>query len=511
MIKRLIGWLLFFSLLFSVKVAAASLKSLAVPVSSDSYLKQVDPTFNYGASPDLRVSSEANKGKKVGNVSRSLLYFSLPTLPPNSLLENATVNLFALTVPNKSRTYYLYKLANSWLEGTGNGVVNNPAVNGVTWYERQYGDNIWTGSGPYDWLLPGGDFSGPLATTSTPNANNWMSWSVTTEVVNIYNGSFNYGFLIKDSNEANPSLVETSFVAKEDPLRTAQWPNLNLTYLTPETSVTPNSVVAATTTTVTLTVTNKGDATADELTAFNFSIPAGWHNIPTTATAFTLTPPPGKNWYISQQPLGTEGTQTVEVRALSSLDDLAAGESLQVSFSLMSPYQLVNTAWPNAVQGAFGVWLNLTPLPVTIQAGSLSFTTDSTSQTLAPVSLTGLDSSTTGNLGNFTVIDGRGNQAGWQLVLTSSDFTLDSSPTLTIPASNFFVQPAPAVTYICGNPTLPTANSGVLAFPGVAVLVAASGTGDGQYQVNPPLELLVPASTYAGSYEATVTVTLSSL
>jgi len=512
MIKRLAGWLLFVSLLFSVKVAAASLKSLPVPASSDSYINKAAPTVNYGTSSTIKVSSEANKGKKVGNVSRSLLYFPLPTLPPNSLLENATVNLFALNVPNKSRSYQLYKLTYAWLEGTGNGVVNDPLINGVTWYERQYGDNIWTGSGLYDWLTPGGDFSGPLATTSTPNINNtWMSWPVTTEVVNIYNGSPNYGFLIKDSAEANPNLVETSYVSKEDSIRTGQWPNLTLTYLTPETSITPNLVTAATTTTVTLTVTNKGDTSADEITAFNFSIPFAWHNIPTTATAFNITAPAGKNWYISQLPLGTEGTQTVEVRALSPLDDLAAGESLQVTFSLMSPYQLVSTPWLNAVQGAFGVWLNLTPLPVTVQAGTLSFTTDSTSQTLAPVSLSGLDSSTTGSLGTFTVIDGRGSQAGWQLVLSASDFTLDSSPALPIPASNFFVKPAPTVTYICGNPTLPTANSGGLAFPGVAVLVAASGTGDGQYQVNPPLELLVPASTYAGTYEATITITLSSL
>jgi hypothetical protein len=177
----------------------------------------------------------------------------------------------------------------------------------------------------------------------------------------------------------------------------------------------------------------------------------------------------------------------------------------------MSHNQLISTPWPNEVQVALGVWLNLTPLAVTVQAGSLSFTADSTSQSLAPVNLSGLDSSTTGSLGTFTVIDGRGSQAGWQLVLSASDFTLDSSPALTIPASNFFVKPAPTVTYICGNPTLPTANSGVLAFPGVAVLVAASGAGDGQYQTSPSVELLVPASTYAGNYEATITVTLSSL
>ena len=145
---------------------------------------------------------------------------------------------------------------------------------------------------------------------------------------------------------------------------------------------------------------------------------------------------------------------------------------------------------------------------VVVNGGNLSMTAGG-NQTLNPVTLNGTDQTTTGTLGTLDVIDARGTGVGWNVVVASTDFTKTGDPTKIIPASGFTIPTAPTVTTVAGN-TAPTSNSGALNGAGLKLLSAAVGTGMGEYQVTPDLQLLVPAQTYAGTYTATVTETVTS-
>lgn len=145
---------------------------------------------------------------------------------------------------------------------------------------------------------------------------------------------------------------------------------------------------------------------------------------------------------------------------------------------------------------------------VVVNGGNLSMTAGG-NQTLNPVTLNGTDQNTTGSLGTLDVIDARGTGAGWNVVVSSTDFAKSGDPSKTIGAAGFDVSAPPAVTTVAGN-TAPSSNSGTLSGGGLKLLSAALNEGMGNYQVTPSLQLSVPAQTYAGTYTATVTETVTS-
>ena len=145
---------------------------------------------------------------------------------------------------------------------------------------------------------------------------------------------------------------------------------------------------------------------------------------------------------------------------------------------------------------------------VAINGDTLSMTTGG-NQSLTPVTLNGLDQTTGGSLGSYLVADARGTGAGWNVVIAATDFEKVGDPTKTIPASGFQVTPAPAVTTVAGN-AAPSSFTGVLGGGGNKILSAAIGAGMGTYQATPAVTLDVPAETYAGTYDSTVTATVIS-
>lgn len=126
---------------------------------------------------------------------------------------------------------------------------------------------------------------------------------------------------------------------------------------------------------------------------------------------------------------------------------------------------------------------------------------------LNDVDINGADQLTTGSLGLFSFIDARGTGAGWEFTAQATDFASDDGEGNLISAAGFRVPNAPAVTVIAGN-TAPQAFGGPLNAP-IDLMVATPGTGMGTFEVEPLLELDIPAETLAGSYESTLTLTLS--
>jgi hypothetical protein len=117
----------------------------------------------------------------------------------------------------------------------------------------------------------------------------------------------------------------------------------------------------------------------------------------------------------------------------------------------------------------------------------------------------------------LTVLDTRtGSAAGWNLTITSTQFSAGSGHTLATSASSAqsvasvcaggasCVSPTNSVTYPLTVPAASTAPSAV------KLANAAAGTGTGIFAITPTIGVTVPANSFAGSYTSTLTIALVS-
>lgn len=119
---------------------------------------------------------------RAGANKRSHVKFDLPTVPAGCSVTSAKLRLYD-DVPVAGRTIEAIQNAPSWME------------NGVTWSNQP----ATTGS---------------AATATTPSANAWVEWSVTSQVLNMYAGS-NFGFKLRDATENGGSTSEQTFLSRD--------------------------------------------------------------------------------------------------------------------------------------------------------------------------------------------------------------------------------------------------------------------------------------------------------
>ena len=127
---------------------------------------------------------------------------------------------------------------------------------------------------------------------------------------------------------------------------------------------------------------------------------------------------------------------------------------------------------------------------------------------LAEVDVTGADQRTGGTLGLIDIRDARGTGAGWNLVAEATDFINRENDSYLIDGAGFYAGAPAPVTTVAGG-AAPLSFSGSLGSP-VKLLSAAAGGGMGHYQTQPPVTLDIPADVFAGTYDSTLTLTLSS-
>ncbi|MDQ2714441.1 MAG: WxL domain-containing protein [Chloroflexota bacterium] len=152
----------------------------------------------------------------------------------------------------------------------------------------------------------------------------------------------------------------------------------------------------------------------------------------------------------------------------------------------------------------------------TITGGSLSETTASTQAPSA--TLAGTNQSITYTM-PITLTDLRGSGAGWNLTITSTQFTTGGGTpqTLATTASTItgvtsahvgtdaYTDPTNSITYApLQVPAAATAPNAVKFFN------AALTTGLGTFTVTPTVSIFLPANTYAGAYTSTVTLAVVS-
>jgi hypothetical protein len=157
-----------------------------------------------------------------------------------------------------------------------------------------------------------------------------------------------------------------------------------------------------------------------------------------------------------------------------------------------------------------------TSATATISAGSLAFVTTVPAMSFA-ATLNGSDQNVNSNQA-LDIGDATGSGAGWNVTATSTTFatgapvhslstsatTVQGAPTVACDASVTCTTATNSVTYPY---TLPAAGTAPTA---TKLYNAAANTGMGNQTVTPTWRLAVPASTFAGTYNSTWTVSLVS-
>ena len=150
----------------------------------------------------------------------------------------------------------------------------------------------------------------------------------------------------------------------------------------------------------------------------------------------------------------------------------------------------------------------ITAATSTINGIALSIT--SATITFPGVTLNGADQTVSGSTAAWRA-DANGESSGWNITVASTEF--DNGAGKSIAVSNFEIRLLDSnITLISGSSMLPTSsqnNYTVLSASALKIISAASGDGNGVYDLSPDIRLTVPAETFTGSYSATLTISIS--
>lgn len=169
------------------------------------FLDENAPTTT--GSPNLNVKA------LTGQRQRSLVLFDLAALPTIGV-KQATITLHVKTAPLLGVTYGAHNVTSFWTQN-------------ASWTDRTTDANgVTTG-----WAAAGGDFNGTATNTQTVATNaTTVTFTITSDAQAWYNGTANYGTLIKDENESLLNLSQTIFNSFSD-ATVANRPSLTLTYI----------------------------------------------------------------------------------------------------------------------------------------------------------------------------------------------------------------------------------------------------------------------------------------
>jgi hypothetical protein len=159
---------------------------------TDPQLRGEDATLSQASPNSNNVGNTLTVSGNTGANDRAILEFDLSRIP-NVGVKAATLTLNVVTAPSATVTYGAYPVSDFW------------QANAATWNTR-----VATTA----WLTAGGDASTTATGTATVNASSTTAaFTVTGDVQNWYNGSANYGWLIKD--QSAPDTSTTVFGSKE--------------------------------------------------------------------------------------------------------------------------------------------------------------------------------------------------------------------------------------------------------------------------------------------------------
>jgi hypothetical protein len=177
--------------------------TVTLVATQDAWIDAGNTTQNKGNDTKLRVKSS-------GPVRRTLVQFSLSSIPACATVTAADLQLTLTNKGNTSRTHNAHRLTRSWTETA------------VTWKTAQSA-TLWTAAG--------GDFNAAAtASTATGTTSGVVRhWNVTNDVAAfVVGGAVNDGWVVKDATEGSGG-VEFQYASSENGTVTTR-PKLTVTY-----------------------------------------------------------------------------------------------------------------------------------------------------------------------------------------------------------------------------------------------------------------------------------------
>lgn len=210
------GWRRWVSLGLSLLLAAPVLAREFIAIHStaaqvrgaDATIDQANPGTNSGGAATLTVRSGSGNSNQ-----RSIVQFDLSVLP-NVAIKQALLIMHATSSTNAGfpRTYGAFGLTSFFREAD------------VTWNTRVASLN---------WTASGGDFGGTATSTASVaggiSSSTPVQFDITSDVRNWYNGTPNYGTLIKDQTEGSANTPTTTFGSRNG--TAADAPELDVTFI----------------------------------------------------------------------------------------------------------------------------------------------------------------------------------------------------------------------------------------------------------------------------------------
>ena len=195
-----------------------------------------------------------------------------------------------------------------------------------------------------------------------------------------------------------------------------------------------------------------------------------------------------------------------------SKPDVVTANQISNDVSVLLNTTVASSPTPTPTPGGGGS--NSAQVTLAIANGELSAST-----TAAPslsATITGQDQTVNYSL-PINVIDSTGTGAGWNLTITSTQFSTSGAPADTLPttASTVISSMSACATSSCTDPTNTVAYpftipAGVTPPAPVKLFNAAMGTGMGSFTVTPSVNILIPGSTLAGTYTSTISLAIVS-
>jgi hypothetical protein len=188
--------------LFSIQVGEITLgvptELVIQPSSIDSWVNQASQNGNYGSDTSIYVQARNLQARRL------LVQFDLSSIPLNSTINSATLELYA-TSTTGSNTIELHRITSGWTES------------GVTWNNQP-------------------SYDAAIVSSLTSSGTGWKVWDVKSLIEGYLSGTFtNCGFLLKSQTETGAQLISTTFASRENS-NTSQRPILRINY-TPPTSM----------------------------------------------------------------------------------------------------------------------------------------------------------------------------------------------------------------------------------------------------------------------------------
>lgn len=147
---------------------------------------------------------------------------------------------------------------------------------------------------------------------------------------------------------------------------------------------------------------------------------------------------------------------------------------------------------------------------LTLNGGTRTITP--TTITMTTTGLTGMEQTIAGSTTPWSVVDATGLGDGWNVTVAATEFAEVGTPANTIPLTGFSIRLLDENIELVDGNTVPISSQigyAALSATALPIAVAAVEEGMGSFTIEPEFTLVVPAATYAGDYDSTVTVTVS--